>query len=92
MNPSSSGCYADPHTGRARTGYTHDAQCVIYRGPDERYSGREICFNSSETALGIADVTDKQNPKTTQRRLLSRTSAYAHQGWLSEDHRYFYRE
>ncbi|MEQ8239852.1 MAG: choice-of-anchor B family protein, partial [Cyclobacteriaceae bacterium] len=27
-------------------GYTHDAQCVIYRGPDSKYNGQEICFNS----------------------------------------------
>ena len=29
-------------------GYTHDAQCVIYNGPDEDYQGQEICFNSNE--------------------------------------------
>lgn len=88
-NPTFAGCFADPQTGRASTGYSHDAQCVMYAGPDTRYSGREICLGSNETALSIADVTDKQNPKA-----LSRVSypnvAYAHQGWLTDDHRYFY--
>ena len=87
--PKFAGCYADPSTGKARTGYTHDAQCVIYHGPDEQHKGREICFNSSETALGIADVTDKQNPKPISVASYPNV-AYAHQGWLTEDHRFFY--
>jgi choice-of-anchor B domain-containing protein len=88
-NPTFAGCYADKSTGNARTGYTHDNQCVTYKGPDTRYQGREICFNSSETALGIADVTDKANPKPIAVGSYPNTN-YAHQGWLSEDHRYFY--
>ncbi|HEX9755042.1 MAG TPA: choice-of-anchor B family protein [Gemmatimonadales bacterium] len=87
-SPKFAGCYADPSTGNARTGYTHDTQCVIYKGPDTRYRGREICFNSSETALGIADVTDKQNPKPIAAGSHPNT-AYTHQGWLTEDQRYF---
>jgi choice-of-anchor B domain-containing protein len=87
--PKFAGCYADPSTGKARTGYTHDAQCVTYHGPDEQYKGREICFNSSETAVGIADVTDKQNPKPISVAAYPNVS-YTHQGWLSEDQRYFY--
>jgi choice-of-anchor B domain-containing protein len=87
--PKFAGCYADPSTGKARTGYTHDAQCVLYNGPDEQYKGREICFNASETAVGIADVTDKQQPKAISVAAYPNVS-YTHQGWLSEDHRYFY--
>lgn len=87
--PAFAGCYADPNTGMAKTGYTHDAQCVVYKGPDERYRGREICFNASETALGIADVTDKAAPRAISWASYPNV-AYAHQGWLSEDHRYFY--
>lgn len=87
--PTFAGCWADTATGNARTGYTHDAQCTVYHGPDTRYQGRQLCFNASETALGIADVTDKSNP----RRISSASYpnvAYAHQGWLSTDHRYFF--
>ena len=60
--PAVRGCFSDPSTGIQKTGYTHDAQCVVYNGPDAEHRGREICFNSNETALSIADVTDKQNP------------------------------
>jgi choice-of-anchor B domain-containing protein len=68
--------------------YIHDTQCVVYRGPDADHSGREICLNSSETHLSVVDVTDKLAPVQ-----LSRVSypsvGYAHQGWLTEDHRTF---
>jgi choice-of-anchor B domain-containing protein len=87
--PKFAGCFADPTTGKARTGYTHETQCVIYHGPDEQYKGREICFNASETAVGIADVTEKQRPKAISVAAYPNVS-YAHQGWLSEDHRYLY--
>jgi choice-of-anchor B domain-containing protein len=60
-------------------GYVHDAQCLIYRGPDKQYEGREICYGYNEDTLTIYDVTDKKKPVT-----LSITSyegaAYTHQG------------
>jgi choice-of-anchor B domain-containing protein len=87
--PTFAGCWADTTTGIRRTGYTHDAQCVVYHGPDEQYRGRQICFSSSETAVGIADVTDKQHP-TRVSSVTYPNVAYAHQGWLSDDHRYFF--
>lgn len=89
LQPSFAGCHADPATGIQRTGYTHDAQCVVYRGPDQRYSGREICFNSSETGVGIADVTDKSAPKKISVASYPNT-AYAHQGWLNEAQTHFF--
>ncbi len=80
-SPSNAGCFSSD-------GYTHDAQCVIYNGPDASYSGNEICFNSNEDTLTIVDVTNKASPVQ-----LSRTgyagSGYTHQGWLTEDHSYF---
>jgi choice-of-anchor B domain-containing protein len=87
--PTFAGCFADTTVGRQRTGYTHDAQCVVYHGPDARYQGREICLTSSETALGIADVTDKANPKSLSTAAYPNV-AYAHQGWLTDDHRHFF--
>ena len=83
------GCFSDATTGRQRTGYSHDAQCVIYRGPDEDYQGREICFGANETALSIADVTDRDNPVAIARGEYPNVG-YAHQGWLTEDHSYFF--
>jgi choice-of-anchor B domain-containing protein len=88
-NPTFAGCFADTETGRQKTGYTHDAQCVIYRGPDAEHQGREICFNASETALGIADVTDKSAPTSISVASYPNVG-YTHQGWLTDDHRYFY--
>ena len=89
LNPVFAGCFAHPNTGRRNTGNSHDAQCVIYHGPDEEYRGREICVNSNETALSVADVTDKDNPVAVSSAAYPNV-AYAHQGWLTEDHRYFY--
>jgi len=92
-DPKFEACYDDQ-------GYTHDVQCVVYNGPDTKYKGREICFACNEegpegsypdngkTSVTIIDVTDKSNIK-----LISRTSyptaVYTHQGWLTEDHKYF---
>lgn len=89
VNVEFAGCFADESTGRRKTGYSHDAQCVIYSGPDLTYSGREICLGSNETALSIADVTEKDNPTAISMASYPKV-AYTHQGWLTEDHRYFY--
>ena len=89
-NPTFAGCFADPETGNNGSGgYTHDAQCVIYEGPDADHAGREVCFNASATKLGIGDVTDKDNPTPISNAAYPNV-AYSHQGWLSEDQRYFY--
>ena len=88
-SPVFAGCFADPNTGNAGTGYSHDAQCVRYDGPDEAHVGREICFGANENALSIADVTDKEAPITLSAASYPNTG-YLHQGWISDDHRYFY--
>lgn len=68
----------------------HDLQCVDYAGPDTEYAGREVCFGSAGFVqeLMIIDVTDKQNPTLIASGLYP-TPAYTHQGWLTEDQRYF---
>ena len=89
LNPTFEGCFQDTNTGFARTGYSHDAMCMTYDGPDTEHVGKEICFGSNENALSIADVTDPNNTVA-----LSNASypgvAYAHQGWITPDGRYFY--
>lgn len=89
-NPNFAGCYAAEGTGWGGTGYTHDVQCVVYRGPDSEHAGREICVGSNETAIVVFDVTDKANPVTVSTATYA-DHDYVHQGWLSEDHRYFYQ-
>lgn len=88
-NPTFAGCFADAGTGRTGTGYSHDAQCVDYQGPDEEHRGREICFGSNETALSVADVTDKDNPVSLATASYPNIG-YVHQGWLTDDQSYFY--
>jgi len=69
-------------------GYSHDAQVVTYKGPDTAYSGKEIYVGSNENEIVILDVTDKLNVE----RLATISYAqlgYTHQGWFTEDHRYF---
>ncbi len=79
-NPMFAGCH-----GTVRT---HDTQCVLYHGPDAEHREREICFSSNEDHVEVVDVTDKSAPlplaSTTYPQL-----AYVHQGWLTEDHRFF---
>lgn len=87
-NPVLAGSHADTTVGLSAPGYVHDTQCVMYRGPDTDYSGQEVCFNSSEDFFVIANVTDKQATATIAKRSYP-GNAYAHQGWLTEDHRYF---
>jgi len=94
-SPTFAGCFSEH-------GYIHDTQCVIYRGPDADWQGREICFNSNAevhhnpppgsdpitNAVSIVDVTDKANPV-----VISRTEydgdGYSHQGWLTPNQQYF---
>ena len=89
LSPQFAGCFADTNTGRSGTGYSHDAQCVIYEGPDTEHQGKEICFNSNETALSISDVTDKENPLALSVAEYPNAS-YTHQGWITDDFEYFY--
>jgi choice-of-anchor B domain-containing protein len=86
--PTFVGCYPETLGGRTG-GYIHDAQCLVYRGPDQQYKGREICVNYALSGIGIADVTDKQQPKTISIAKYPNV-ALAHQGWLTEDQRYFF--
>lgn len=77
--PTSPGCAAGD-------GYVHDAQCLVYRGPDERYYGRDICYGYNEDTLTIYDVTNKVGNTTT---IISRTSypgaEYVHQGVVNNE-------
>lgn len=79
--PTFAGCFTEH-------GYTHDAQCVAYHGPDLDYEGREICMNSNEQTLSIADVTDKDAPVGVA-DVTYEGVAYTHQGWLTPDHSFF---
>ena len=80
--------------GYSFSSYTHDAQIVKYNGPDTRFKEKEILFGSNSIGgennqIIILDVTDKKNPKLISSIEYS-NSGYTHQGWLSDDHKYFF--
>ena len=74
--------------GYSASGYTHDAQVVTYNGPDTDYTGREIFIGSNEDQIAIVDITDKSNPVEIASLNYSQLG-YTHQGWFTEDQRYF---
>jgi len=87
--PDFAGCFSDD-------GYTHETTCVVYNGPDLQYQGREICVaangrwpgGSDYDRLAIVDVTNKaQSVQLSE--VTYPLSGYIHQGWFTEDHRYF---
>ncbi len=80
LSPQGVGCFSGD-------GYTHDAQCVLYAGPDGDYSGREICLAFNEDTIAIVDVTDKSSPALVSNTTYG-AAQYTHQGWLTEDQAY----
>ena len=81
VNPMFAGCHTSSDT--------HDTQCVLYEGPDTDYVGREICGSSNEDHFELADVTVKAAPITISTRTYAQL-AYVHQGWFTEDQRFFF--
>jgi choice-of-anchor B domain-containing protein len=65
--------------------YVHDAECIVYSGPDQTYKGREICVTyNGDDSFSIIDLNDKATPK-----LVSRTrytgGEFSHNGALTKD-------
>lgn len=81
LNPIAAGGYSSD-------AYSHDAQMVTYCGPDQDYTGREIMIGSNENEVVIVDITDKGNPVNISSIAYSNVE-YTHQGWFTEDQRYF---
>ena len=82
LRPTFAGCFGD-------TGYIHDAQCIIYNGPDFTYTGREICFASNgKNGLSIIDVTNKAGPLLIS-RIEKSYFEFISQGWVTEQRNFF---
>lgn len=75
-------------SGYSGSEYSHDAQVVFYQGPDQDHTGKELYIGSNENEVVILDVTDKNNIQLISNVTFTNTS-YSHQGWLTEDHRFF---
>ena len=90
-NPKFVGCFADPRTGRSANRL--HARCAMRDLPraGRRVQGPRDLPDGSETALGVADVTDKARPRTISVATYPNVG-YSHQGWLADDHHYFYMD
>ena len=87
-NPLFAGCHVPELTQPGTTPQTHDTHCVIYHGPDADYLNSEICVSSNIFNIEVVDVTVKTAPVTISSPTYPGRSV-AHQGWLTEDHRFF---
>lgn len=67
-------------------GYTHDAQGVVYAGPDQAHLGESIVFAANASQLAILNTTDPTDIGTIS--TITYDYSYTHQCWLTEDHRY----
>jgi len=74
--------------GWGLNGYTHDAQVITYNGPDNTYVGAEIFVGANEDQVVVVDISDKNAPVTLA-NLPYPNIGYTHQGWFTENHRYF---
>lgn len=76
--------------GYSSGGYSHDAQVVTYNGPDREHNGKQIYIgsNGNSNKIVILDVT---NPSKVIElgRITYNKNKYIHQGWFTEDGRYF---
>lgn len=70
--------------------YCHDAEIVIYDGPDPDHQGKEIMVGafSGDDKINIIDFTNKTNP-TVISTVTYANKYYTHQGWFTEDKRFF---
>ncbi|NNE59209.1 MAG: choice-of-anchor B family protein [Hellea sp.] len=82
VDPIFAGCHSNQ-------GYTHDAQCVIYNGPDTAHVGKEICFRSNENSVSISNVTNKSAPVTLSSATYP-NFGYTHQNWIDETHSFLF--
>jgi len=75
-------------SGYSADDYTHDAQVVIYTGPDQDHVGKELYIGSNENEIVILDVTNKNNVQFIS-SVAYPNIGYTHQGWFTEDQRFF---
>ncbi len=79
-NPSYEGCMFPPGSS------FHDADCLLYDGPDADYQGRDLCVTSNgfSGSVSVIDVTNPGSPE-----VISVTpyagAVYTHQSWFTED-------
>ena len=87
LAPVAAGCIATD-------GYTHEAQALVYDGPDAAYVGRELLVmyqgqGSAQTGgqVSFFDVTNKAAPRRIS-TVAYPNAGYSHQGWFTSDRRH----
>jgi choice-of-anchor B domain-containing protein len=84
-DPTFAGCY--------EASMVHDAHCLTYDGPDSRFSGTDICVvstgNSQDQSIAVVDVSEPADPVLLSPFVSYPNSAFSHQGWLLDGHRYY---
>ena len=71
--------------GASEWGYIHDAQAVIYNGPDQAYVGRSVVFAAGPSGFHILDITDPGDVTLIGSSSYD-TPHYGHQVWVPETH------
>jgi choice-of-anchor B domain-containing protein len=69
------------------SGYTHEAECLTYQGPDTTYAGRQICVAYNVNHVAFVDVTNPAAPALISTGSYP-TVGYTHQGTFTADWRY----
>lgn len=84
LAPVFAGCYQGD-------GYTHEAQCLTYNGPDADHAGKDLCFAYQgqegtvfQGEVAIVDMTNKAAPVRISAGNYP-VPGYSHQGWLTPD-------
>ncbi|HEX8386999.1 MAG TPA: choice-of-anchor B family protein, partial [Rubricoccaceae bacterium] len=87
LQPTAAGCISTD-------GYTHEAQALVYDGPDTQYVGRELLVmyqgqGSAQTGgqVSFFDVTNKAAPVRIS-TVAYPNAGYSHQGWFTDDRRH----
>lgn len=83
LAPNHVGCHFPPGE------HIHDAQCVVYEGPDAEHQGQQLCFTSNgpHGSISVVDVTDPSGPQVLSTSVYP-GAVYTHQAWLTDDQRY----
>lgn len=69
--------------------YVHDAHIIRYEGPDTLYQGKLMAAASCASDFRILDVSDPGDIQQVS-SATHQPHGYLHQGWFSDDHRYFF--
>jgi choice-of-anchor B domain-containing protein len=79
LNPVLAGSFSE-------AGYTHDAQSIMYNGPDTDYTGKEVVFAFNGGTVAIVNCADKSDCQLIS-TIQPNQVGYIHQGWVTEDQR-----